>query len=497
MALTHIDGRAAGAEAPARALWLGAVPLGTTSARQLTIGNDTPLPLAYCWEPTAADIDSTSAAVGDAAGGCYSSGGPGGVCQLEQRHPPAVLSGVHGECLGSRGTEGGHAQVRRPAALQLRAGTQPTAGACSCGPETAADFRMQPAAGTLPANAAVTFTASFHPHLESGVSAFARFKLRVQPCNREGVSHVPSPLIGGAFLPEGQQGSALLRSDAMDASPCVPVVAQPVVRKAAGRAAACSADTIVLGCSPLAGPCAGSVAVEVTLEGLALPAPRLEAEPPVLQGCVRLAAGQARTPCSSCASRIVLAASMLRQQVLTQWALCAPGSSNKWTHMNCKLHNAAVLQYKSIPFLQQLLAAHNKPATTRRPRIWSSSSATAAPQPHQSTGATWALQAWLLTPRQLSWRWGALRPWPCAWGRSRPARTSFPCAWTLPAATASQNQSRARSVRSPLHVQVSCHTGTDSAGMEAGCDTNLTATTSWSAADAVRPLCMPLPCMTD
>ena len=348
MALTHIDGRAAGAEAPARALWLGAVPLVTTSARHLTIGNDTPLPLAYCWEPTAADIDGTSAAVGDAAGGCCTLGGHAGPSQPEQRHSSEVLSGVHGGRHGSRGTEGGHTQDMRPAALQQRAGTQPTADACSCAPETAADFRMQPAAGTLPANAAVTFTASFQPRLESSVSAFARFMLRVQPGDSDCASHLPLPLIRGALLPEG---SALLRSDAMDAAgcPCVPVVAQPVVTKAAGGAAARCADTIVPGCFPLAGLCASSAAVEVTLEGLALPAPRLEAELPVLQGCVRMAAGQARTPCSSCASRIVPAASMLRQQVLTQWAFCAPGSSNKWTHMNCKLHNAAVSQ--------QLLAA--------------------------------------------------------------------------------------------------------------------------------------------
>lgn len=317
VALTHIDGSAASTaieEAPARALWLGMVLLGTTSARQLTIGNDTPLPLAYCWEQAAADIDSSSAVLGDAAGGCYTSGGHGGASQPEQRHSSEVLS-VHGDRHGSRGTAGSHARNRRLDALQQQAGTQPRPNP----PETAADFHMQPAAGTLPANAAATFTASFQPRLESRVSAFARFRLRVQPGDREGVSRLPSPHIRGASLMEKQQGSASLSSGATEAAacPCMPALAQPL-DNAAGRAATRSADAIVPGCSPLAGPCAGSAAVEVTLEGLALPAPLLEAEPPVLQGCVRLAAGQARAPCSSRASCAVPAASMLRRQVLMQ-----------------------------------------------------------------------------------------------------------------------------------------------------------------------------------
>ena len=296
MALTHIDGRAASAEAPAQALWLGAVPLGTTSARQLTIGNDTPVPLAYCWEQAAADIASLSAALGDAAGGCYTSGGHAGPSQQELSHSSAVLRGVHGDCQGSRGTEGGRAPESRPAAFQQREGTQPTAGARSRSPEPAADFRMQPAAGTLPANAAVTFTASFQPRVESTVSAFARFRLLVQPGDREGASHLLLPRIRGALSPKGQQGREVLRTDATDASgcPCMPEVAQSG-NNAAGGAAARSADALAPGFSPLAGSCAGSAAVEVTLEGLALPAPRLEAEPPVLQGCMRLAAGQART----------------------------------------------------------------------------------------------------------------------------------------------------------------------------------------------------------
>lgn len=271
----------------------------------------------------------------------------------------------------------------RPAALQQQAGTQPPAGACSCGPETATDFRMQPAAGTLPANAAVTFTASFQPRVESSMSRFARFRLRVQPCDREGVSHLPSPRIRGAMSPEGEQGSASLRHGATEAAACPrePVVAQPGNR-AAGGAAMQSVVALMLGCSPLAGPCASSAAVEVTLEGLALPAPRLETEPPVLQGCMRLAAGQARAPCWSLAPSIVPAASMLRQQVLTQWAACAPGSDSKSNLTNPKL--------RSVESHSQLLAAHMKPVVMCRRRSWSSSSATAARQPHQPGGATQA-----------------------------------------------------------------------------------------------------------
>ena len=313
VALTHIDGRAASAEAPSRALWLSAVPLGSSSARQLTIGNGTPLPLAYCWEPADADMDSSSAVLGNAARGCYTSGGHGGASQPEQRYSSAVLSGAHGDCQGRRGTEGGHVQGRCPAASQQREGTQPTAGACSRAPETAADFRMQPAAGTLPANAAVTFTASFQPRVESRVSAFARFRLRVQPGDRESVSHLPSPRMKGTSSPEGQQESAL-RGDTSDAAgcPCVPEVAQRFMNAADG-AATRSADAIVPGWSPLAGPRARSAAVEVTLEGLALPASGVEAEPPVLRGCVRLAAGQAHVPCSDRALCAVPAATMLRQ----------------------------------------------------------------------------------------------------------------------------------------------------------------------------------------
>ena len=339
VALTHIDGRAANMEAPARALWLGAVPLGTTSARQLTIGNDTPLPLAYFWEQAAADINSSSAALGDAAGGCYTSGGHAGPSQPEQRHLSAVPSGVHGGRHGSRGTEGSHAHDKRKAALQQQAGTQPPAGLHFNGPETAADFCMQPAAGTLPANAAVTFTASFQPRLDSRVSAFARFRLRMQPGDRESLGDLPSPRIRGASSPEGQQERASLRSSATEAAacPCMPAVAQPI-NNAAGEAATRSGGATLPGCSSLAGPCAGSAAVEVTLEGLALPAPHLEAEPPVLQGCVRLAAGQALTPCSSRASCVVLTASMLSRQVLTQQAACASGSRLDPT--NTKLHIA-------------------------------------------------------------------------------------------------------------------------------------------------------------
>ena len=293
VALTHIDGRVAKAWPPWQALWLGAVPLGTTSARQLTIRNDTPLPLAFRWEPAAADCDSSPAKHADADARCEAPGRQGGASQPEEGRSPAVLSGVLGGCpQSSREAGGRHAQGRSMAEVQQRADMQPAAGTRASDDEVGADFWIQPAVGTLPASTAVTFTASFQPHAEGSVSAFARFWLRVQPSN----TYVAMPGIRGATSAEGQQASALLRSGPPESAACAcePVVAQGQ-GAAADRAAMRSAKSM---CPSLARQCAGGADVEVTLEGLALPAPRLEAELPVLQCCARLAAGQVLAPYS-------------------------------------------------------------------------------------------------------------------------------------------------------------------------------------------------------
>lgn len=251
MALTHVDGRQAGGGAPAQPLWLGAVPLGAAAARQLTVLNTTPLPLAFQWR-----LSPSAAAAGDPS-------------DSAEEKASEELPGAECSPLARTDADSGLAAGMPPAA-------EPRAD--SAGVSHAGSFSMRPAAGTLPASAAMSFAAVFEPRGARGEPTTARFCL----------------VVGPALAREGLQGAALpaLRAPTAHAPAAVQVSNQPDAEPS-GQAPLAPAQAVrqprAGAHAPLQPACGANITVE--LEGLALPAPQLEAEPAVLH-CLVLTVGQ-------------------------------------------------------------------------------------------------------------------------------------------------------------------------------------------------------------
>lgn len=253
MALTHIDGQQAGGGAPAQPLWLGAVSLGAAAARQLTVLNTTPLPLAFQWRLSphaAAAVDSDSSASAEEKA-------------LEE------LPGA--ECSPLAGTD---ADAGQAAGMPPAAEPRPDSG----GVPHAGSFSMRPAAGTLPASAAMSFAAVFEPRDARGESTTARFRLVVGPALAQEV--LQGAALPALRMPTARAPAAVRASNQPDAEPSGRVPLAPA--QAVGR-------PLAVAHTPLQPVCGANITVE--LEGLALPAPQLEAEPAVLH-CLGLTVGQ-------------------------------------------------------------------------------------------------------------------------------------------------------------------------------------------------------------